>query len=541
MKKHWQFINLSELRKKARRNKTELVALLFILGIAAFFRFWRLEATQYLTYDQARDFLIIKRMVINHKLTLLGPTVLIPGVYLPPLYYYSLAPALFIFNFHPFGADAYTALFGIGAVFVFYLFSKELFGKLAAGLTSLVFATLPVIVVTSRHAWNPNTTYFFSLLFIFFIWKFLKKGHWFWLYGASVVLGWGLNLYYSLVVLVPLLFFAFAWEAKKIRNFPLKLLLSLVILILFLSPLFLFEFRHGFSISKNLLLFLQGKQEGSLVFVGRLQRTLLDVFKMPFILFVGHLIPGVKSIKPSHIVLFDELSIFNLKLLPWQSFYFWFSFLVTVLIFIAGVTEIVFQKDKRGLFLIFSWLILGTTTRLVIPSKSFYFYTYTFLFPTTLLLLANLIYVLTKQRKGTIVVWMVIIIFLAFGLREFFSLPTSQRSEKYFQEAVSVVAKDYFSQEPFTYVIAANNADPERWDHNGLEYRYFLEAYHRLPLSGWEAIDYQQAEVLYLIDEGKLPNPLKLGGMEMESFKPTQIEKTWQLSNGDKVYKLIKD
>lgn len=541
MNKHWQFTSLGELKKRARRNKVELITLLFILGLAAFFRLWRLEETQYFTYDQARDFLIVKRIIVDRKLTLIGPTVLIPGVYLPPLYYYSLVPALFIFNFHLLGPDIYTALLGVGAVFVFYLLSKELFGKLVASLTSLVFATLPMLVATSRQAWNPNTTCLFSLLFIFFIWKFLKERRWFWLYGASAVLGWGLNLHYSMIVLMPFLFLTFAWNAKKSYKFPLKPLFNLVILILFLSPLFLFELRHGFSISKNILTFFHQQSGESQAFISRFSRVLVDVFKMPFVLLAGHLIPGVESVKPSHIVLLDQLPIFSLKLSPWQDFYFWFSLLITALIFITGVAAIVFQKDKKGLFLVFSWLVLGTAIRLIIPLGSFYFYTYTFLFPAGLLLLANLIHVLTKWKRGIVIVWIIIIIFLISGLRELFSLPTSKRSENYFQEAVTVIADDYFSQEPFDYVVAANNADPQRWDHNGLEYRYFLEALHALPRSGWEAADYQRAEALYLVDEGGLSDPLVLGGMEMESFKPTQVEKTWRLSNGDKVYKLVRD
>lgn len=541
MKRYWQFTSLSELKKRARRNRVELITLLFILGLAAFFRLWRLEETQYFTYDQARDFLIVKRIIVDHKLTLIGPTVLIPGVYLPPFYYYSLIPALFIFNFHLLGPDIYTALLGVGAVFVFYLLSKELFGKLVASLTSLVFATLPMLVITSRHAWNPNTTYLFSLLFIFFIWKFLKEKRWLWLYGASAVLGWGLNLHYSMVILFPFLFFAFAWNAKKSYDFPLKPLFSLLILILFLSPLFLFELRHGFSISKNILTFLHQQSGESQTFISRFSRVLVDVFKMPFVLLVGHLIPGVESVEPSHIVLFDQLPIFSLKLSPWQDFYFWFSLLITALIFVAGVTAIVFQKDKKGLFLVFSWLVLGTAIRLIIPPGSFYFYTYVFLFPAGILLLANLIYILTKWRRGLVITLIIIIVFLVFGLRELFSFPISQRGENYFQEATTVIANDYFSQEPFDYAVAANNVDPQRWDHNGLEYRYFLESFYSLPTSGWEVADYQRAEVLYLIDEGNLSDPLTLGGMEMESFKPTQVEKAWRLSNGDKVYKLVRD
>jgi len=543
MKKPWQFTSLNELRKRARRNRTELVALLFILGIATFFRFWRLGATQYFTYDQARDFLIIKRIIVDHKLTLIGPSVLIPGVYRPPFYYYSLAPFLFIFKFSPLGADVYTALLGVGAVFVFYLLSREFFNKATACFSSLVFATLPMIVITSRHAWNPNTIYLFSLLLIFFIWRFIKENRWPWFYGALAAFSWSLSLHYNFLVFFPLLFFIFIWKIRKAQRAFFKIFFSFVALAVFVFPLFLFELRHGFLISTNMLKFIRQQGEASL-FVDRFLRFFIDVFKMPFILFIGHLIPGVKSVKPSHIVLFDELSIFNLKLSLGQQFYFCFCVLITFLIFVAGIVVLVFKKllpDKKAVFLIFSSLVLGATVRIIIPSKSFYFYIYSFLFPVVLFLLVNLFYVLMRRKEGIAAVLMIVIIFLFFGTKELKNLQPSERSEHFFQEAVEVIASDYFKDKSVNYAVAVNNADPNRWDHNALEYRYFLEAYHSLPKSDWEAIDYQQAEVLYLIDEGNLPDPLGLRGMEMEAFKPTQVEKTWQLSNGDKVYKLVKD
>jgi len=52
--------------------------------------------------------------------------------------------------------------------------------------------------------------------------------------------------------------------------------------------------------------------------------------------------------------------------------------------------------------------------------------------------------------------------------------------------------------------------------------------------------DYQQARVLYLVDEGDLKEPLKLGGMEMEAFAPKKIDKVWQVGTGQKIYKMTK-
>jgi hypothetical protein len=127
----------------------------------------------------------------------------------------------------------------------------------------------------------------------------------------------------------------------------------------------------------------------------------------------------------------------------------------------------------------------------------------------------------------------VLISFLAFGSS---SLKNEVKTESYFLSAAKVIAKDNLSTDKIA--VAANLADPFRWDHNALEYRYFLETVYKIPSQNWESKDYKSANVLYLIDERGLKEPLKLGGMEVEAFAPRRIEKMWTTSNGQKIYKM---
>lgn len=523
--------------KRIKTDKWETASLLLIIGLAAFFRFWQLGLTQYFTYDQARDYLIVKRIIINHKFTLIGPTVLIPGVYLPPFYYYSLVPALFFSNFHLIGPDVYTAFLGTLTVLIFYLLAKDIFGQLTAVLTSLIFASLPLVVVASRHAWNPNATQLFSLLVFAFLWQFVKDKNWTWFYFALVALGWGLNLHFSMIMLLPLTLGVFFLGVRKKRSRLSEALIGCLILAIFLFPLLLFEFRHGFLITHNLASFL-GEKAGFQAFGSRLLGAIIDSFKMPFILFVGHLIPGVKSVRPSHIILLNQLPLFRQPLSWLNSSYFWFSFLLVALILIFGIVSLFSQK--KGIVLIWSWFLLGLAVRLFVPPASFYFYQYTFLFPAVLFLLANFFHLLIKFKKGKMLTGAIVLVFLGFGFWELFNLSPGLKREDFYQEAARKVASDFYQSKPVEYVVAANNLDSHRWDRNGLEYRYFLEALYHLPLSGWEAVDYQQAQVLYLIDESNLSNPFKLGGMEIEAFGPARVDQTWQLADGKKVYKLVK-
>lgn len=114
-----------------------------------------------------------------------------------------------------------------------------------------------------------------------------------------------------------------------------------------------------------------------------------------------------------------------------------------------------------------------------------------------------------------------------------------EKNQNYFLPACQVIADDFPSGE--SVVLAGNVGDQTRWEKNGLEYRYFLEAVYKLPLKGWEENDYRASRVLYLIDEGNLPDPLKFRGMEMETFGPKKIEKVWQVATGQKIYKMTHD
>lgn len=523
--------------------RNEILILLFILFVAAIFRFWHLEITQFITYDQSRDFLIIKRILVDHKLTLVGPTVLIPGVFLPPFYYYFMAPFLMIFHFNPFGADIYTALFGIGAVFVFYIFCREIFNRLTAVLTSLVFAVLPIAVSATRHAWNPNTAHFYSLLLVFFIFRFVKGKNWGWFYAACAIFSLSLNFHFSLLALTPLILITFLFVARKTKNIFSKLIISLFCLLVFIFPLIIFDTRHNFPVSSSLLLFLTSSQEFGMDIFWRLGAVFKDIFRMPYLLFAGHLLNGVESVNPSSIVLLDKLSLFKFSNNFWEIFYQGFCLLVTILILVTIAVPILLKKmikEKIGFYLILIWFFSGISLRLILPQESFYYYQYNFLFPAVLLLLGNVIYVLSKRESGLFLAVVIVLLISAFSLYNFLTLPKSLRSEDYFLPAVKIIANDFYSNSPYHYVVAANNIDPQRWDHNGLEYRYFLEAYNKLPVSNWEINDYQQATVLYLVDEGNIKEPLKLKGMEMESFAPKTIEKTWQAENGQKIYKMTK-
>ncbi|PIV00547.1 hypothetical protein COS55_03325, partial [Candidatus Shapirobacteria bacterium CG03_land_8_20_14_0_80_40_19] len=69
--------------KFIKQNWEYLFLVLFII-VASILRFWHINRLEFFTYDQARDALFVKRMIVDHEWRLLGTQTSLPGMYLPP-------------------------------------------------------------------------------------------------------------------------------------------------------------------------------------------------------------------------------------------------------------------------------------------------------------------------------------------------------------------------------------------------------------------------------------------------------------------------
>src|SRR3972149_11757908 len=101
------------VKKWIKENRREAAILALILLVGAYFRLYRID--EYMTFlgDEGRDALVVRRLLVNADPILVGPGTSIGNMYLGPIYYYLMAPALFLANFSPVGPSIMVALFGI--------------------------------------------------------------------------------------------------------------------------------------------------------------------------------------------------------------------------------------------------------------------------------------------------------------------------------------------------------------------------------------------------------------------------------------------
>lgn len=513
--------------------KSQWVWLAAMLVLASFLRFWKISEWQHLTYDQSRDYIILKRILVDKKFTLVGPTVSIaPGFFLPPFYYYSLIPFIKLSGFHINGPDIYTAILGVLSVFFFYFLAKDLFGVFPALISSFLFAINPYLVQSSRHALNPNTLFLYSILFFLSFEKYVfkKERRWFVLAGFS--LGWAIGLHLTTIVFLPFFIYLIFLEIKN-KLFDKITISGIILFFIVFSPLLVFDLKHNFPITRAAASYLNGNENTAVdgQFMGRIKEMAIDLYRMPTILLSGTFQKDNFAVRPMNLSAVNMLNITSLK-----NGIEGVKIALALFLWLIAFFYLIFSRGEEKRILI-AFLFFGLLIRLCFPENSFYFYYYLSAFPLVFLILAFLI----KKTETKLLVVAPIVISLLFlaGFSWFpLGIYNDPKTEAFFLPVSKIIATDSKSEK--NVAIAGNVTDKSGWEHNGLEYRYFAEALYNLEAGNWEANDYKEADVLYFIDEGGVEEPLKYGGMEVEAFKPTKIERTWKVETGQKIYKMTR-
>ena len=240
-----------------KNNKKETALLVLILFLSVFLRLYKID--QYMTFlgDEGRDVIIVRKLLVNFDLIFVGPGTSIGNMYLGPLYYYMMAPALLLTNFNPVGPSIMVALLGVATVFFVFFVTKEWFGTTGAYIAAIFYAISPVVIIFSRHSWNPNIMPFFALLTIYSIWKVWQEHRWKWLWILGIAFAFVLQSHYLGLILLPIIIIIWFLTFRdlylgKITNRKLeigKYLKNSLILLLFfiglMSPLIMFDAKHN--------------------------------------------------------------------------------------------------------------------------------------------------------------------------------------------------------------------------------------------------------------------------------------------------------
>lgn len=507
---------INSLKRFVRENPKEVLVVAIILIVGAFLRLYRIG--EYMTFlgDEGRDVIVVRRLLVYADPILIGPGTSIGNMYLGPLYYYMMAPALLLANFSPVGPAVQVAILGVLTILLIWYVAKKWFGIIPAILAAALYAISPTAIIFSRASWNPNIMPFFALASVFSIWNVWKEKNYKWLIVLGVSFAFVLNSHYLGILLLPIIlvyWFLSYRKAKESRNtkyFWRYTIYSILIFAFLMSPLLIFDIRHNFQNFRAMREFITNSQSGS--FKG-IPDAIMNVSKVFDSLFIR--LPGGRN---------ESLGIF----------------LSIFSIFLTG--QIVMNLFKKKLFskspiaLLMAWILIGVFG-LAFVQRDVYDHYMGFLFPAPYLLLASL----TKEALGTrglvkktIAYCLLPIAFIFLVLANLLNSPLKDNPPRQLQRSKAVSDKILSESQSKKFnlaVLAESNYEDG--------YRYFLEVNGAEVLHAdiWDKNTISNELFVVCEKPAEKCDPTHSSKAEIVNFGWTKIDNSWEI-NGVMLYRL---
>lgn len=493
---------LKNFKNWVKNNKVEFAILIAILLLASFLRLYKIAGYMTFLGDEGRDVMIVRRIFTELHPPLIGPGTSIGSMYLGPLYYYMMAPALLIANFSPVGPAVMIAVLGVITVFFVWYVGREWFGRFAATIAALFYAISPTVIIYSRSSWNPNIMPFFSLLCIYSIWKVWKEHSFKWLIVLGISYAFCLQSHYLGFLLLPTL--GIYWFlTKRNKEFWHYSLISLILFLVLMSPLVIFDIRHGWHNFAAIKTFFTVRQSTVSLRPWNAIPNIWPIFKD-----VITRLPAGRSVTGGVI-------------------------LAVVTIFAVLLT---FKKLKRNpaFYMILVWMGFGFLG-LGLYKQHIYDHYYGFFFTAPFLLLGAIASQISKIKYQILKIFFIFTLLILI-LMNFYNSPLKSPPNMQLARAISVSRKviEISSGERYNFaLIAENNYDSG--------YRYFLDLWKSKVVT----IDAQNTketitDQLIVVCEKPVEkcDPTHNPKAEVANFGWSKIENSWQ-DYGVNIFKLI--
>lgn len=241
--------------------RSQLLLLSFILMIGLFFRTYQLIERMDFGHDADLYSWIVKDIVLNGHHRLIGQEISAPGIFLGSLFYYLLVPFYLIFNMDPVAAIIPITIIGMLTLLSYYFVFSKLFNTNVGLIATFLYAVLISSAVWFDRRLAPSTPTNLWTVWYFYVVYMLSRGKFWVLPLLGILIGLIWHIHIALVPALVAIPFAFL-VAGKLPNFP-KVLKFLVALFITSLPLIIFELKHNFQQTINLLQNFTTPREGA--------------------------------------------------------------------------------------------------------------------------------------------------------------------------------------------------------------------------------------------------------------------------------------
>lgn len=223
-----------------------LLTLIFILGM--FMRVYQYDKRFGYGHDGDLASWIVKDVVVDHHIRLVGQLTSAPGIYIGPLFYYALIPFYLMFHMDPIGGVWLSVLISAVSILSLFFVLDKIHGRKMALVSTIIYAGSFVLSNTDRGVVPTTPVILWTIWFYYSvhqIWFTRPKG----LYLTAFLFGLVWNFHLALALLAPISLVAII---VNIRRFNIKnLLMAVIIFVITSSPLIIFEVKHNFIQSRS--------------------------------------------------------------------------------------------------------------------------------------------------------------------------------------------------------------------------------------------------------------------------------------------------
>ena len=252
-----------------------ILGAVFVAGI--FIRTYHYHDWLRMNADQARDAALVSRTVEGiDPLPLLGPKAGGTEFKLGPAFYWFEAASAKVFGDYPDRMAYPDLLCSILAIPLLYALLRRYFDVRIAGSLAALYALSFYALKYSRFAWNPNSTPFWTMLFLYALLRVFddrEKRRYLWVVVCGIAVGIGVQLHTFLLAALPVVtILSFGYYGMRNRSL-VKPFLVIVLVSLFLNvPQIVNESRTGGANVKALFGGMKKKQEASKTYLDKVIR-----------------------------------------------------------------------------------------------------------------------------------------------------------------------------------------------------------------------------------------------------------------------------
>lgn len=346
-------------------------------------------------WDQNQFSQDIWNLLINHKISLLGPRVNNDlGFFLAPYFTFILAPFYILTNMHPNALYIFVTLIVICFLCVLFYVLSHIFSIKHAIFIFALWSLSYVMQVFDIIAWWPIVIpigSFASLFFIDYLYKNPKKLQIWILFGIVSGLFFHMHFQYILVIAINIFAIIYLYGIKKIKIIHFFTYLFSYALSFF--PLLIFDLRHNFLNTRLFYSFFTSKPElekDLLAFVPVLNNFLkpfliLDTFTVFVVFLIFCILSGIflfnKSSGSKRMIFLCSSLLIVLTIIIF-SYYgkrpseYYFVFLLPYILINISSIFIYFKLEKVlivGIFLLSILYMPQYNNNTIVDGKSIYF------------------------------------------------------------------------------------------------------------------------------------------------------------------------